>query len=46
MGRDCVPNEHFEGEDGMHIEIVVFKYSYFNCWLSAEGILSEFACLS
>lgn len=46
MGRDCVPNEHFGREDGMHIEIVVFKYSYFNCWLSAEGILSEFACLS
>ena len=46
MGRDCVPNKHFGGEDGMHIEIVVFKYSYFNCWLSAEGILSEFACLA
>lgn len=46
MGRDCVPNEHFREEDGMHIGIVVSKYSYFNYWLLTDGILSEFACLS
>lgn len=46
MGRNCVPNEHFGGEDGMHIGIVMFKYGYFNYWLLTEGILSEFARLS